>query len=333
MSVLLSDVIFVLCYYCFDFILQFFVCRCEVISVLLAAYNGSKWLHKQINSILLQKNINVTIFLSVDLSSDSTLSICMNYAEIYKNIFLLPYGQSFGGASPNFYRLIRDVDLNLFDYISFSDQDDIWLESKLINAVSTIKLRQVAGYAGDVTAFWPDGRKKQIIKSQPQRRLDYIFESAGPGCTFVINRDLALSFKQFLIDMPEANKFIFHDWLLYAFSRSRGYKWYIDPSSYILYRQHENNQVGANASLSTLLKRFKLAVNGAVGEYVDQLLYLLSGNEKNDIPQIMDFKAHIYFIKNWCQLRRRVRDRYLVLLTLVIMLFLYHPARQKKRPF
>lgn len=303
------------------------------ICVLLAAYNGFDFLKYQIDSILNQVDVDVTLFISLDLSSDDSLIILTHYSDSFDNVFLLPYGHFFGGAASNFYRLISDVDLNPFEYVAFADQDDIWYESKLFNAVNVLKIRNVDGYSGDVTAFWPNGRQIPIMKSQPQCRFDYIFESAGPGCTFVFSKELAISFRHFLKKNTDASKFVLHDWLLYAFARSSGFKWFIDSDSYMLYRQHDNNQIGANDSLSSFLNRFKLVLNGSVSLYINQLLHLLGDYAIDEIPQTMDFKAYIFFIFNWRQLRRRPRDRYLVLVSLFIMLISFYPSKLKKMLF
>ena len=73
---------------------------------------------------IFQDNINVHIFISVDLSDDSTLNICMKLEANNNMVTVLPYGEYFGEAAKNFYRLIKDVDFSNFDYISFSDQDE-----------------------------------------------------------------------------------------------------------------------------------------------------------------------------------------------------------------
>ena len=48
------------------------------IAVLLAAYNGEYWIMDQINSILKQNNVQVDIFVSIDLSSDGTYDLLMD---------------------------------------------------------------------------------------------------------------------------------------------------------------------------------------------------------------------------------------------------------------
>ena len=158
------------------------------IAVLLASYNGVKYIKEQVDSILNQKEVDVTIFISDDLSTDKTIEYLQDIYKDFKNIVYLPSGSKFGGAGKNFFRLIRDVDFSSFDFISFVDQDDIWYDDKLIRAINTIKDKQIDAYSSNVLAFWEDGKEMIINKSSLQARYDYIFEAAGPGCTYVLKK-------------------------------------------------------------------------------------------------------------------------------------------------
>ena len=95
------------------------------IAVLCATYDGAEYLDQQLLSIKNQINVSVDIYLSADISSDSTYDICQQWAIKNKNITLLQYGETFGGAAKNFYRLIRDVDFSRYSYVALSDQDDV----------------------------------------------------------------------------------------------------------------------------------------------------------------------------------------------------------------
>ena len=166
------------------------------VAVLLSAYNGIMWIEEQVISILSQENTSIEIFISIDLSNDKTYEWCLDFARGNINIKVLPYGERFGGAAKNFFRLIRDVDFSCFDYIAFSDQDDIWDGGKLLHAIKTIKQDDLDGYSSDVIAFWSNGRNKLVKKSFPQKKFDYFFESAGPGCTYVLKQQPAQKLEQ-----------------------------------------------------------------------------------------------------------------------------------------
>jgi rhamnosyltransferase len=233
------------------------------IAVLLAAYNGLDFIGDQINSIVCQTGVDVTIFISVDRSSDGTHEWCLALARAHSNILVLPYGERFGGAAQNFFRLIRDVDFSSFDYVAFSDQDDLWLSEKLARALTRIHETSADAYSSSVIAFWPDGAKKLIQKAQPQRAWDYLFEAAGPGCTYVINISLATKIKAIIMsDWVEINKIALHDWFCYAYARANGFTWCIDEWPSVLYRQHASNQVGANSGFTAFRYRIRKVING-----------------------------------------------------------------------
>ncbi|KOP54963.1 glycosyl transferase [Pseudomonas coronafaciens pv. porri] len=250
------------------------------VAVLLAAYNGRSWIEAQLESILMQTHVCVSVFISVDTSTDGTEAWCADYAQRHANVTLLPLAARFGGASRNFFRLIRDVDFSSFDYVAFSDQDDIWYPDKLERAVSALKSGNHHAYSSNVIAFWPNGQRLLLDKAQPQVRWDHLFEAAGPGCTYVLSRPLADAFKASLIAQWDAAQAVsLHDWYCYAFARSQGYHWLIDPVPGMDYRQHANNQVGANTGLASLLTRLKKIADGWWAGQVLLISQLTGGNE------------------------------------------------------
>lgn len=286
------------------------------VAVLLAAYNGMQWIEEQVNSILEQKSVVVTIFFSVDLSTDGTEQWVKALAEQHANVVMLPYGERFGGAGPNFFRLIRDVDLCGFDTVAFSDQDDIWFKDKLQRAFSLIESGKCDVYSSNVMAFWPDGRKELIVKSQPQVRFDHLFEAAGPGCTYVFNAKSAVALQKFVRMLGERIKFVsLHDWFAYAFCREHGFQWLIDEEPSMLYRQHSDNQVGINSGFLAFKKRFQLIKGGWYREQVVTIVELVSPRH------LADFKRSIFLLVNFKQLRRQTKDRWFLSLMVLIRMF------------
>lgn len=240
--------------------------------VVLAAYNGQDWIEEQLDSILGQKNVLVDIFCSVDLSTDKTFEIVSNYTD--RRVSVLSYGKRFGGAGPNFYRLIRDVDFSGYDYVALADQDDIWQENKLDIAIQELLNTSSDGLSSDVRAFWSDGRSKKLKKSFKQTKYDFFFESPGPGCSFVLNKKLACNIQAFIKNTNEESLIDLHDWLIYAYARSNGFLWHISKKDRLLYRQHENNQCGANFGISGILDRLKIMRQGWYSNQVIKLFKL-----------------------------------------------------------
>ena len=274
------------------------------IAILLTAYNGEAWIFDQIESILNQKKVSVDLYVSIDLSTDNTYKIIEELQLINKNIKILSYGDRYGGAAKNFYRLIKDVDISKYDYVAFSDQDDIWFPEKLIRGINKMQLCDLDAYSSDVIAFWSNGRKKLIKKSYPQKKYDFIFESAGPGCTYILKSSILVEFKLFLIkNWYQTNEIDLHDWLIYAYCRVNRYKWFIDNYAGMLYRQHGSNQFGANVSLRSYLTRLSLIKNGWYFNEVFKISKLLK----------ISTLSNSFVFKNFLQLRRNKKDSVIVL--------------------
>jgi len=274
--------------------------------VLLAAYNGMKYIEEQIQSIEQQENVRVSIVISVDLSEDDTYQWCCDYAVERSHVEVLPYGQTFGGAAPNFFRLIKDVDFTQYDYVAFSDQDDIWHSDKLSHSYQTLEKNGVDGYSANVIAYWSDGREKITNKAQAQRRYDYLFEPAGPGCTYVMKPAALVEFKELLVvKIKQVQDVALHDWFVYAFFRSKGYHWFIDPVPKMRYRQHEYNQLGINSGWRAILKRLELLKNDWYRQQVALISYLV-------MPESLLHQSKWSLLKNGNQLRRRPIERIMI---------------------
>ncbi len=273
------------------------------IAVLLTVYNGRAFIEEQLQSILQQQGVKLHIFISVDLSTDDSYQWCCSFADKYTQITVLPYGQRFGGAAVNFYRLIKEVDFSGFDFMALSDQDDKWLGDKLLTACTKLKDEKYDAYSGNVMAFWEDGRQHLINKAYPQRKYDYLFEAAGPGCTYVLRTEPMLLFKQLIISKWQLAKQVgLHDWFIYAFFRTKGFLWYIDPNFKLLYRQHTENQVGINKGWRARFKRLALLRNGWCKQQVINISNLVDN-------QSLDVHSKLTILKNTGLLRRRFRDR------------------------
>jgi rhamnosyltransferase len=233
------------------------------VAVCLAAYNGIDYLDEQINSILLQRNVDVQIFVSVDLSSDGTETFLTGRALSEPRLTLLPFGCHFGAAAPNFYRLLREVDLSSFDYLSFADQDDIWHPEKLFNAYLLLNKHNAHGYSSGFTAFWPTGGTRVVNKASQQKSWDYLFEGPGPGCTFVLCKSMALKLQELVLNAGiNLLRIEHHDWMIYAYARAHGFVWVIDPWPSMWYRQHSKNQVGVNIGCRAFLFRTLVVLKG-----------------------------------------------------------------------
>lgn len=297
-------------------------------AVCLAAHNGMAFITSQIESILSQKNVVVHIFISVDQSTDNTEARLADWALSEPRLKLLPFGQRFGSAGPNFYRLLREVDLSGFDYLSFADQDDIWHPNKLWRAHCLISSQGTMGYSSNVTAFWPSGKTQLVCKSQAQRPLDFMFEAAGPGCTYVLQHRLALSLQTMVRAAdPRLLRVGYHDWLVYAFARANKHAWIIDAWPSMLYRQHGNNQIGAKAGWHSYWIRLRKILSGHGFEQSLLIAHIVDVTSSPAVKHGLQGgrSGFLWLALRANQFRRKRFDQFLFFI-LCMLFFLFKPA-------
>ena len=291
--------------------------------ILLAAYIGERFIKQQIQYILNQTYKPFKILINIDQSDDKTVSIVQDYAKKNPEIQILNKNKRFGSAAANFINLIIDADLTDIDYIALADQDDIWKEDKLEKAIQ--KLEQgFDSYSSNVQAFWEDGRKKTIEKNQPQQKFDHLFESAGPGCTFVMNKKLALCLQQFLKVGQFDQLDNYHDWMIYAFARVNGFKWFIDSYSGVHYRQHTSNVFGANVGIKAFMSRANRVLSGEGFDFAFRLMKEFK--IKDQFIQSLFPMSRINLLRlavHAKQCRRRARDQVYFFLACILLAIIF----------
>lgn len=310
-----------------------------MVAVLLAAYNGKAWIGEQIDSILAQSDVRVKIFVSVDLSQDGTEAYVDARAKADTRIIPLPHGRHFGGAAPNFLRLLTESDLTGCIGVAFADQDDVWFPGKLARALRCLEKSGAAGYSSDLLAFDTAQRRAwYLAKSTPMRSLDYLFQGASAGCTYVLSATAASLVRAALTaagrdasSQPSAGTAIAeqdrrsHDWLIYAICRSHGLGWFQDAQAAIAYRQHTANAFGAQPGWHGLWRRLVLARSGWYRAHVLWLRSFLAGSaaENEILLRVgrLSFFDRIWLAWRSSSFRRTRRDACLLAIILLLGFF------------
>ena len=229
------------------------------VTVLLATYNGARWLDEQLDTILHQGGVEVTVVARDDLSTDGTPGVLARRAAADSRVRVLHSAEATGSAAANFFRLLTEVDLDGAGYIAFADQDDVWLPGKLERHLAFLDDGGFDGVSSDVTAFSESGERSLVRKSYPQRDFDYLLESPGPGSTFLLSPRLARLVRDLVADPSSPAATVdFHDWLIYVVCRARGWNWRIDDVVSVEYRQHDSNAMGANVGAESARSRLRL---------------------------------------------------------------------------
>lgn len=281
------------------------------VAVLLATYNGATHIESQIQSILAQTHSNFRLFVRDDKSTDQTVKITRELAKFDSRIVLVDNETDIGtgSAAANFFNLLCRLDFTDFSYFCFSDQDDIWAPEKISRALICLKNDGAHGYSSNMVAFDFAGKRAWYIKKdQAQVDLDYLFQGASAGCTYVIDKHLANIVVRYLEKIlpifPKKNS---HDWIVYAIARSHGLKWHMDTHGPIFYRQHPKNLYGAKRGLNLLRAKVELFASGWYRNHVLWNLQILSGTVK-EIEVFEHIRADRLVDRLWLvQHRKRFR--------------------------
>lgn len=290
------------------------------IAILITSFNGENFIEEQIASIMQQINVAVTLFFSDDCSCDTTLKKIRNLCVQSSNCHLISFDNKFGSACENFLYLLMEAPIDDYDYISFADQDDVWLPGKLSRAVTVMNSNKAVGYSSDILSWNPCKHKyKRIVKHGNQTKFDYMFQGPGPGCTFVLKAHEALNLRDFLKSMPENNrkKIWFHDWFIYAYFRNNKDKWFIDSYIGMLYRQHSFNVIGSNVGIKGIIDRIQILKKWRAQTII---LSEIIGYA-NKLPIIKFNKIDLYIIKSPLKSRRKISHSLMLFLASIFRLF------------
>ena len=91
------------------------------VAVLLASYNGEKWIEEQIDSIFNQKKVDVSLFIRDDGSKDNTINIINKKKKKFKIRLFKNLRKNSRSSSINFLNIVLKVNTKNYDFFSFSD--------------------------------------------------------------------------------------------------------------------------------------------------------------------------------------------------------------------
>lgn len=235
------------------------------IDILLATYNGERFLAEQLDSIEKQTHPNWRLIVRDDGSTDKTLDVIARFSAQHPNqVDILNNSDGNLGVVRNFSRLMERA---TGDYIAFCDQDDVWLPRKLELSLEKIReLEKDFGADSPLLVF-----SDLIIVDedlQPIHHSYWSYQEVRPewcnafnrllsenivtGCTVLLNRIL---YDQ-VCPIPQGAKY--HDWWTALVAAAFGHLDYCSKQT-VLYRQHLRSVTGPRAN-RTFLRRAKVVL-------------------------------------------------------------------------
>lgn len=227
-----------------------------VTEVLLACYQGEKYLPELLASLRAQEEMDFRVLMQDDGSRDGTLALLKRQAE-EDGRFVLTQDTSpnrLHGAIGNFWSLLGQ---SSGDYTALCDQDDVWHSNRLTAALAAM---------AEAEARW--GRETPLLVHSDARVVDaagqtlhesffahqgwdfravelprLLVQNNVTGCTVLMNRPL----RELALRCGHPEKMYMHDWFLALTAAAFGHVVCV-PSPLVDYRQHGNNEMGASAA-------------------------------------------------------------------------------------
>lgn len=263
------------------------------ISVAMAAYNGERYILKQLETIR-QQSLNVDeVIIMDDGSSDETVDIVQNYINKYHlNHWHIFQNEKNKGYALNFYEAIKRCSGSL---IFLCDQDDLWYPDKvkivteLMDAHTDIMSVSTSYDLCDAEGEIIPNPGISHVRTKNDGTIEYLSlndfmgSSCVRGCTMCIRKSIIDGEK--LYDLKSN---LGHDWLLNVYACLKGKNVYLNRKL-SAYRIHQNN-----SSFSvTKKKALKSTAEKRILGLKEELLALKDLKTRSDI----DLKTRKDFIK------------------------------------
>ncbi len=245
------------------------------VAVLMCTMQGQHFLAQQLNSIATQTHPNWSIWASDDGSDDHTHAILHYYQSHWSESRISIHEGPAEGSTANFLSLTCRADIEA-DYFAYCDQDDVWESDKLERAVAWLQTvpANVPALYGSRTLL-VDARNQHLgysalFEHTPSFRNALVQSIAG-GNTMVFNR----AARDLLRCAGENVEAITHDWWAYMLVSSCGGRVHYDPYPTVRYRQHDDNQFGANVDPVAQYHRARMLLQGRFRDWVNANLRAL----------------------------------------------------------
>jgi glycosyltransferase involved in cell wall biosynthesis len=210
----------------------------QKITVLLAVYNGEKYLKTLLDSVISQQDVQIELLIGDDGSFDESLKILSETLDNKIEYRLFHFNRF--GTCRVFFELLSHASM---PYIAFADQDDIWHKDHLSDAISRFSdnVNEPAILFSAVEEFGtslPETRIFPYSSLASLTDLDFVFSNPARGCSIVINRQLK---ELALWRIPQ--RVVMHDWWIFLLGHFCGHSIFRETPK-VMYRIHEENQIG-----------------------------------------------------------------------------------------
>jgi rhamnosyltransferase len=229
--------------------------------IVLSTYNGAEFLAEQIESIRAQTAAEWRLYVRDDGSDDETPAVIANCAARDSRITVLSDHAGNLSAPSSFGVLLSHAFARDESFVFLSDQDDVWLPTKA-ERMLTVAVEQEGRMGAQVPLLVHSDLRvvsptldlvhpsylalQQLDPHEDTRPTRLLFRNAVTGCASLVNRALltrALPFPRVAM----------HDWWLAQCAAVFGRIVFVEEAT-VLYRQHDDNVLGARGLVGTALR-------------------------------------------------------------------------------
>ncbi len=240
------------------------------VHILLATYNGERFLTEQLESISRQTHHYWTLTVSDDGSKDETLLTIERFARQVQQPVKVLQGPNKESSTANFFHLLANSPIDSDeDLYAFCDQDDVWHDDKLERAVkwhlqhTDQEVRLYCGRTEFVDEnLHPIGLSPSI--KRPPSFGNALVQNIASGNTMVFSLTLLVSQNRVLTEHS-----VWHDWTTYIVATALDGVVFFDDKPCLYYRQHSDNVIGSNDGFKAQLTRLKPLLNGRFKRWAD----------------------------------------------------------------
>ena len=238
------------------------------VCILMGLYNGAAHLEAQLQSFADQSLTAWDLVAGDDGSVDDGPEILRRFAETRDGaghcISLVPGPRN--GFAANFLTLIAHAPTQA-SWLALSDQDDVWLPDHLARGVAALEALPKETPALYCSRTWVvdedlGNRRLSAQFPRPPGFRNALVQNIAAGNTILLNRAAADLARAAAAEAAETPGPASHDWWLYQLITGVGGTVLHDPEPALLYRQHAENQIGANDGWRARMTRMTMILKG-----------------------------------------------------------------------
>ena len=249
------------------------------IAILLASYQGERFIGAQLDSLARQEHRNWRLIVSDDGSTDGTLGILRSFAAAHPSHDIQVRPGPRQGATRNFLSMLDLVAPG--EALAWCDQDDVWLPHRLSRGVAALAAAPQPGRGAlHVTRTTICNEALQALRpaplyTRPAGFANALVQACTPGNTMLVD-PAGVALLTAARPGAVAADVISHDWWAYQLISGAGGRVIRDPAQTVLYRQHRGNVMGRNDTARAILARLGQLGAGDFGGWLRQNLAALN---------------------------------------------------------